>query len=79
MKVLLLVMAFFSLLLQNPTISKAENNFKKYEGWGFSTKAEFMALPEYCIARFSFYNRDKSLYNKWEKIIGRDIIHFHHY
>jgi hypothetical protein len=61
------------------SISKAELDFKYYEGWGFSSKAELDALPEFCIARFSAYGSDKRLYNKWRDIIGKKFIHFHHF
>ena len=54
-----------------------EPDYSYYKAWG--SPAEISMLPEYCKARLSAYGKDKRLYNKWKKIIGKDFIHFHHH
>lgn len=41
------------------------------------TEADFLRLPKYCKARFS--DSQSPLYQKWDKILGANFIHVHHF
>lgn len=70
---IVLMLNSFQLIYAN----EIEKSYKKFLGWAYADRKEFSALPECCKAKY--YGKTSSLHQKWQKIIGKDYGHFHHY
>lgn len=73
----LIILLFILSLPQFVCAGSVSEHIREGLGWAYADKNEFLALPEYCRAKFS--GPPSPLYEKWHRRIGPDFIHIHHY